>query len=183
MRRLLEQGQWDAALGGIHAFGLTSIFLNTILDYLPRMDWPNLVKEFFWLKIIDAVAERLAELIQAGGDQREQILSSLARSGNWDTSWRADWARWLRNKTATVLVRRHADTHSAAALLAPLGLRREHIEHNRAQIERVERINEALAQTGGLPEDENLENLELFGYRRFGMLRPDSGTRIPGFPH
>jgi hypothetical protein len=72
--------------------------------------------------------------------------------------------RRLRTGVATVLLRRYGDVENALALVGSLGFSREQIEHNRALIERVEKINQALAQTGALPEREDMRDLELFGY-------------------
>jgi hypothetical protein len=104
----------------------------------------------------DLLHDYLADRIHADREKKERCLDWMiaARQSHWR----------LRTGVATVLLRRYGDVENALALVGSLGFSREQIEHNRALIERVEKINQALAQTGALPEREDMRDLELFGY-------------------
>jgi hypothetical protein len=185
VRRLLEQGQWKAALEGIQAFGLASRFPpEPIIERaLQQGQWKaalwaieafGLQREAFAEAAaagvprlleqgrLKAALRRVQEFglagawIHRGGEAKGPFLACLNES--------LQKHRRFRVGMATELLRRYGDVENALALVGSLGFSREQIEHNRALIERVEKINQALARTGALPEREDMRDLELFGY-------------------
>jgi hypothetical protein len=141
--KLLAERDWDEASCWIETFRLQSHFKTRIFEILPDSE-------------LEKLAPKLAPMIRKSNDHRQAIFSALSKSAKPHIV--------LRNRIALYLLRRYGDVANTAELLAPLGFCREHIEHNRGQLERVERMEQALAETGALPEGENLEDLELFGY-------------------
>jgi DNA-binding TFAR19-related protein (PDSD5 family) len=163
--RLLEQEKWGAAVQGIQAFGLApelsaEMALAIVGRFLVQGLREGAVTGAERLDVRDLLHKHLhehfADRIHAGGEKRKRCLDWMTSPGQSQTR--------LRNGVATVLLRRYGDVENALALVGSLGFTREHIEHNRALIERVEKINQALAQTGALPDGEDMRDLELFGY-------------------
>jgi hypothetical protein len=156
VRRLLEQGQWDAALRGIEAFRLqreafAEAAAKGVWRLVQQAQYEAAVTGARHFHVWDLLHDYLADRFHADRDL-DWMIAARQRH------------RRLTTGVATVLLRRYGDVENALALVGSLGFSREHIEHNRALIERVEKINQALAQTGALPEREDMRDLELFGY-------------------
>jgi hypothetical protein len=161
VRRLLQQGQWDAALRGIRAFRLqreafAEAAAKGVWRLVQQAEYEAAVTGAGHFHVWDLLHDYLADRIHADREKKERCL-------DWMIAARQSHRR-LRTGVATVLLRRYGDVENALALVGSLGFSREQIEHNRALIERVEKINQALAQTGALPEREDMRDLELFGY-------------------
>jgi hypothetical protein len=161
VRRLLQQGQWDAALRGIEAFRLqreafAEAAAKGVWRLVQQAQYEAAVTGARHFHVRGFLHDYLADRIHADREKKGRCLDWMIAAPQSH--------RRLRTRVATVLLRRYGDVENALALVGSLGFSREQIEHNRALIERVEKINQALAQTGALPEREDMRDLELFGY-------------------